>query len=73
LFSNTNIQEAYICAEKFRQQIESLEDANKIKITASFGITSYKEGDTLTTMLERADRALYDAKNSGRNCTKSCI
>ena len=35
--------------------------------TASFGVTELQPGDTADTMLHRADRALYEAKDSGRN------
>jgi diguanylate cyclase (GGDEF)-like protein/putative nucleotidyltransferase with HDIG domain len=36
-------------------------------VTASFGVTEIQPGDTPDTMLARADRALYDAKEGGRN------
>jgi diguanylate cyclase (GGDEF)-like protein len=36
-------------------------------LTASFGVTEVQLGDTTATMLARADRALYDAKEGGRN------
>ncbi len=35
--------------------------------TASIGVTQAQPGDTVDTLLRRADRALYQAKNSGRN------
>src|SRR3989337_2307501 len=35
--------------------------------TASIGITEYIKGDSLETMIKRADDALYDAKATGRN------
>lgn len=36
-------------------------------ITASFGVTEYQSGDTEATIVARADRALYKAKENGRN------
>jgi diguanylate cyclase (GGDEF)-like protein/PAS domain S-box-containing protein len=36
-------------------------------LTASFGVTEVQAGDTPETMLRRADRALYEAKERGRN------
>lgn len=36
-------------------------------VTASFGVASYCTGDTLHDVLKRADRALYRAKELGRN------
>lgn len=38
-----------------------------VRITASCGITSFSKGDSHESMFERADRALYAAKDSGRN------
>ena len=37
-------------------------------VTASFGATLVQASDTPTSLLERVDRALYQAKSSGRNC-----
>jgi diguanylate cyclase (GGDEF)-like protein len=38
-----------------------------IRVTMSVGTTKYKEQDTPDTLLSRADKALYKAKNSGKN------
>lgn len=40
---------------------------NSKSVTASFGVTEIQSGDNTSTMLARADRALYDAKEGGRN------
>lgn len=39
----------------------------RYRITASIGITEYRVGETIQQMIDRADRALYDAKRTGRN------
>ncbi len=40
---------------------------NTIQITLSGGIAHHKAGDTTDSIIERADRALYEAKNAGKN------
>jgi diguanylate cyclase len=37
------------------------------RITASFGIASFRMADTAGSLIERADRCLYAAKHGGRN------
>ncbi len=41
--------------------------AKGLEVTASLGVSCVKEGDTAITVFNRADKALYKAKNSGRN------
>lgn len=38
-----------------------------LTFTVSIGVSSYCKGDTVTTLIERSDRALYEAKRSGKN------
>ena len=37
------------------------------KVTLSAGVTALKAGDSIESLIDRADQALYGAKESGRN------
>jgi diguanylate cyclase (GGDEF)-like protein len=39
----------------------------ELRVTLSIGVTLWHRGDTLESVLERADGALYQAKDGGRN------
>jgi len=57
-------------AERIRQAFARLEhdDLNQdIRLTASFGVATAGEGETYEQLFARADRALYQAKSSGRD------
>jgi len=38
------------------------------RVTISLGVAAWRRGDTVSSLLERADACLYAAKRSGRNC-----
>lgn len=59
--------EAVKLAEKLRNKIEEFDFEYPPKITSSFGVASYQKGDSSTLLINRADAALYLAKESGRN------
>lgn len=42
-------------------------------VTASMGITAISDDESFTTLYERADKLLYEAKSAGRNTTHSTI
>ncbi|HQO58942.1 MAG TPA: diguanylate cyclase [Candidatus Omnitrophota bacterium] len=65
VFPNTNIQGAYLAAEKVRKVIE--EYPFKQQITLSIGIAQYQEGMSKKDLILKADEALYKAKKNGRN------
>lgn len=71
LLPETSIEGAKLLAERFRKKISekaySYLDKN-IAVTISLGVSTLKEeSDTAEILLEKADSALYAAKNSGRN------
>ena len=37
------------------------------KITFSAGLAGYEDGFTISALIEKADKCLYEAKNTGRN------
>jgi diguanylate cyclase (GGDEF)-like protein len=60
---------AMIVAERLRQRIELMEVPGVGHITASLGIATFPQhASSRDTLVLAADRALYNAKNSGRNC-----
>ena len=67
LFREIDVLQAEIVSQKIRESISELEHETAGHITASFGVTEFKEGDTLESMFKRCDDALYKAKESGRN------
>lgn len=61
------IENTSLLAERLRQNIAKHSYAHGSVVTSSFGVTTFREGDNADTLLQRVDRALYKAKNSGRN------
>ena len=63
----TDLKEASNLAEKLRDKIAKYQFDKVGNKTASFGVVSYKEDDTLIELLSRADDAMYLAKSKGKN------
>ncbi len=73
LLSNTDKEGAMLLAERIRRTIytSSYQYGDLlIPTSASLGVACINSGDTSSTLFERADIAMYDAKNAGRNCVK---
>ncbi len=69
ILPQTNIDMAYKLAERIRISIMKHHFSVVGQVTASFGVTEYFQGDTAETVIERADRHMYEAKRGGRNKT----
>lgn len=70
LLPRTGLPEASIVAERMRQAIQDVPIKTEraiIHVTASFGLTIIRDDDSMVTLLKRADDALQEAKNQGRN------
>lgn len=73
LLPMTELASARLLVERLRSIIEKqihLLEGKKATVTASFGITQFYSQDTADKMIDRADKALYQAKMAGRNCVK---
>ncbi len=67
VLTETTSDEASLIAERLRQEIHSI-ILPEGYLTVSIGISVLKEKDTWETIIGRTDRALYMAKNNGRDC-----
>jgi diguanylate cyclase len=71
LLTSTSAQNAAIMVEKMRAGIAATSfhfKGEPVNLTLSAGITETRTGDDVESIYERADKGLYKAKNSGRNC-----
>ena len=69
-FPDTNLAEAADVAERIRTRVKQTRisvEAREAYITASFGLAAYQHQHSLKDNIERADRALYEAKRAGRD------
>lgn len=70
LMEKTTLKDAERIANKLRVEIEKMGfhfNNKPVQVTTSLGLTIFKEGDTPDSAFERADKALYESKNNGRN------
>lgn len=69
LMPDTDLSKGMEIAERLRILVQEKEfeyNGNKIPITISLGLAQYG-GETVAQMIEKADKALYEAKANGRN------
>lgn len=67
LLENISVQEAYAFARKFNQGVREIKLDQDLTITTSIGIATCKNQEDFDQLLERADQAMYKAKENGRN------
>lgn len=63
-----NEESIMLFAQKLQEHIRKYNFNIVGKLTASMGISIYAEYDSVDTLLSRADEALYEAKENGRDC-----
>ena len=73
LIPNCTADTAVTIAENIRKKIETYKFNKAGKVTASFGVTHVLGHDDKTTLIKRVDKALYAAKENGRNRVESIV
>ncbi|MDB4929183.1 MAG: hypothetical protein JWM10_1667 [Myxococcaceae bacterium] len=70
-YLSTEEEGAVVAAERLRAAVEAMvvtdEHGERIPVTVSIGLASARPGDTLASLVGRADRAMYASKAGGRN------
>ncbi len=66
LLPGADLNSATTLAERIRKDIEQNPTRSQT-ITVSIGVAQYRRGESLEMLLQRVDKALYEAKQSGRN------
>jgi len=74
ILPGTNLQSACVVALRARDAVEKLRirfEGSELQLTASFGVAEAQGCGDGMTLIDRADKALYAAKENGRNCVYS--
>lgn len=69
--SDTTQNDALLVAEKVRSIVENATFADELHVTVSIGVAQIRSNETLDALFDRADKALYAAKDGGRNRVKT--
>ncbi len=72
ILTQINQKDAFLVADRFRAKIEGHPfsfEGQKLQVTVSIGVTALipTDEDTMASIYEKADKALYKAKKTGRN------
>ncbi len=71
ILPETALQQALTVAKSLKEKINGYRFTSIGYKTASFGVTQYHKGETMLETMNRADKALYLAKNNGRDRIES--
>lgn len=67
LLPQTNLEAARLVANRICRSLAENVFEHTGRVTASFGVAMYQTGESIPSLLGRADEALYRAKRNGRN------
>jgi diguanylate cyclase (GGDEF)-like protein len=72
LLPTSDAKTSEMIAQKFHEAIGHYNQELSCSVTLSIGVTQIVAGDTIEKAVERADKAMYQAKESGKNATRVC-
>jgi len=71
---DTDLATGHTLAERLRESVEtlpiSIDRQTPIHVTMSFGVARMEPGMVVEQAVDHADKAMYEAKRAGRNCTQ---
>jgi diguanylate cyclase (GGDEF)-like protein len=67
ILHETAAEGAMVLAERIRASVEAATFPGDLKLTISIGVAATDDESRFTSLMERADEALYEAKEGGRN------
>jgi diguanylate cyclase (GGDEF)-like protein len=70
LLPDTPADKAAVLAEELRESLSRMDIPGVDCVTASFGVAGYCPGDTVDSLVNKADNMMYEAKAAGRNCVR---
>lgn len=71
LLINTKAEDLFKLTDRLRRLVENstltLDSGEALKITVSIGVTAAQKDDTVESLIERADKLMFESKRKGRN------
>lgn len=77
LLINTTAHDLFNLADRLRRLVEqsvlTLDNGETLQITVSIGATAVQRGDTVESLVERADKLMFESKRRGRNLVSTAF
>jgi diguanylate cyclase (GGDEF)-like protein len=76
LMPETDLDGAHVCVERIRHRVSETPfqvSGAAVSLTVSCGLAAYRPGEDMRATLARADQALYQAKEAGRDRVKTAV
>lgn len=71
LLVNTKKEDLFSLADRMRRLVEksalTLDNEEILRVTVSIGVTAAQKGDSVESLVERADKLMFESKRRGRN------